>query len=140
MLSPTASQIKVRDFDAILSDEPPSREGDNLGPTPMEYVLVALCAGLNVATARAATGIGFIYEAMELDVEGELDTRGRLGLSDDIPVHLRSVRVSVRILTDESQERLSDLADLVSRHSAVWSLVRAAVPDLEINWESAQPS
>ena len=29
---------------AIVSDEPPRRGGEDRGPTPLEYVLVALCA------------------------------------------------------------------------------------------------
>ena len=39
-----ASHIFVRDFDPVISDEPPSRSGHNQGPSPLEYILVALCA------------------------------------------------------------------------------------------------
>jgi hypothetical protein len=44
MLSNTAAEIIVRDFPPIVSDEPPKRGGENRGPTPLEFVLVALCA------------------------------------------------------------------------------------------------
>lgn len=44
MLTHSASQIFVRDFPPLISDEPPSRGGENRGPTPLEYILVALCA------------------------------------------------------------------------------------------------
>ncbi len=43
MLTPAAAEIRVREF-TVVSDEPPSRGGDDRGPTPLEYVLVALCA------------------------------------------------------------------------------------------------
>ncbi|MGH2527184.1 MAG: OsmC family protein [Actinomycetota bacterium] len=44
MLSPTSAEIVVRDHAPIVADEPPARGGENRGPTPLEFVLVALCA------------------------------------------------------------------------------------------------
>ena len=44
MLTHSTSEIYVRDFPPVISDEPPSRGGENRGPSPLEYVLVALCA------------------------------------------------------------------------------------------------
>jgi uncharacterized OsmC-like protein len=43
MLTRSASEVAVRHF-TVVSDEPPSRGGEDRGPTPLEYVLVALCA------------------------------------------------------------------------------------------------
>jgi len=44
MIDHAASQVFVRNFTPVISDEPPSRGGHNQGLTPLEYVLVALCA------------------------------------------------------------------------------------------------
>ena len=44
MIDHAAAQIFVRDFDPIISDEPPSRGGHDQGPSPLEYILAALCA------------------------------------------------------------------------------------------------
>jgi uncharacterized OsmC-like protein len=44
MLSRTSAEIVVRDHPPIVADEPPSRGGEDRGPTPLELVLVALCA------------------------------------------------------------------------------------------------
>jgi hypothetical protein len=44
MLTHSASEIYVRDFPPVISDEPASRGGENRGPSPLEYILVALCA------------------------------------------------------------------------------------------------
>ncbi len=43
MLSHAAAEVSVRRF-TLVSDEPPARGGEDRGPTPLEYVLVALCA------------------------------------------------------------------------------------------------
>jgi uncharacterized OsmC-like protein len=44
MLSHSAAEIHIRDLAPVISDEPPSRGGENRGPSPLEYVLAALCA------------------------------------------------------------------------------------------------
>lgn len=44
MLTHCAAEVSVRDFPPLVSDEPPSRGGEDRGPTPLELVLVALCA------------------------------------------------------------------------------------------------
>jgi hypothetical protein len=44
MISHAAAEVWVRDFPAVVSDEPPSRGGKDRGPSPLEYILVALCA------------------------------------------------------------------------------------------------
>ncbi len=44
MLTHSASKIHVRDLEPVISDEPPSRGGGNKGPSPLEYILAALCA------------------------------------------------------------------------------------------------
>jgi len=134
MLTPTATELRVRELEPLLSDEPPARGGENRGPSPLELVLCSLCACTNVSTTRMAAKLRFDYTALETEAEGELDTRGRKG-SADVPVHYRAVRLVVRIATEESDDRLARLADLVGRYCPVDSLIRAAVDDYVVRWE-----
>jgi putative redox protein len=134
MLSRTATGIHVRDFPRLVSDEPPKRGGEDRGQTPLELILAALCACTNVSAGRLAPKIRFHYTDLETSVEGELDTRGRKGTAD-VPVHYRAVRMKVRIATDEPDERIRRLADLVARYCPVDSLISAAVPDYTVEWE-----
>jgi uncharacterized OsmC-like protein len=115
MLTRTASELRVRDLEPVLSDEPPARGGENRGPSPLELVLFSLCSCTNVTAGRMAAKLRFEYSRLETEAEGELDTRGRKGTAD-VPVHYRKVRLRVRIATDESDERLERLADLVGRY------------------------
>lgn len=81
-----------------------------------------------------AEKIRFRYQDLETEAEGELDTRGRKGLAD-VPVHYRTVRLRVGIKTDEPEERLDRLRDLVGRYCPVDSFFRAAIPDYKVTWE-----
>ena len=81
-----------------------------------------------------ADKIRFKYEDLETFAEGTLDTRGRKGLAD-VPVHYKTVRLTIRIKTEESDKKLERLKDLVARYCPVDSLVKAAVPDYEVAWE-----
>ena len=132
MLSHAAAEISVRDF-TVVSDEPPSRGGEDRAPTPLEYVLVALCACTNASSGRLAQKMRFAYDLLETEAEGELDIRGRKGEAD-VPVHYRRVRLRVRIRTDESDARIERLASLVARYCPVDSLIRTAVPEYEVEW------
>jgi len=129
-----ATEIYIRDFDPVLSDEPPSRGGHNTAPSPLELMLAALCACINVSTHRMAQKIRFEYDDLESFAEGDLDTRGRKGEAD-VPVHYHTVRVKIHIKTDESDERIERLADLVSRYCPVDSFYQAAVQNYHVSWE-----
>jgi uncharacterized OsmC-like protein len=133
MRSHAASEISVRTF-TVQSDEPPSRGGDDRAPTPLEYVLVALCACTNASAGKLAAKIRFAYDDLRTEAEGEIDIRGRKGEAD-VPVHYRKVRLRVAVRTDEPDDRVERLADLVARYCPVDSLIRAAVPDYEVRWE-----
>jgi uncharacterized OsmC-like protein len=80
-----------------------------------------------------AEKIRFKYDDLETYTEGVLDTRGRKGEAD-VPVHYQAVRLTIKIKTQETDQRLERLAELVARYCPVDSLIRAAVPDYEVTW------
>jgi uncharacterized OsmC-like protein len=134
MIDHAACAIHVREFPALVSDEPPSRGGHDRGQSPLELLLASLCACTNVTTGRMAEKLRFGYSGLEMRAEGELDARGRRGLAD-VPVHYRAVRLHVTITTDEPDERVGRLAGLVARYCPVDTLMRPVVPDYEVTWE-----
>jgi len=81
-----------------------------------------------------ADKLRFNYDDLESFAEGTLDTRGRKGEAD-VPVHYKAVRLTIRVKTEESDDRLARLADLVARYCPVDSLIEAAVPDYTVTWE-----
>ncbi len=43
-LSHAATEVYIRHFSPLVSDEPPSRGGEDRGQSPLELILAALCA------------------------------------------------------------------------------------------------
>ena len=81
-----------------------------------------------------AKKIRFQYDDLETLSEGILDTRGRKGLAE-VPVHYKTIYLRIKIRTDEPDNRLRRLEDLVSRYCPVDSLIKSAVPDYHVSWE-----
>ena len=81
-----------------------------------------------------AEKIRFNLQGLEASAEGILDVRGRKGEAD-VPVHFSSVRLHVKLKTDESDKRIQRLIELAEKYCPVQSLIRAAVPDFEVTWE-----
>src|ERR687898_2889523 len=103
MIDRTACAVHVRGFPPLVSDEPPSRGGQDRGQSPLELLLASLCACTNVTTGRMADKLRFEYSRLEMHAAGELDTRGRRGLAD-VPGHHQGVRVHGTNTTHEPKE------------------------------------
>lgn len=81
-----------------------------------------------------AEKIRFKYDDLQMFAEGVIDTRGRRGLAS-VPVHYKTVNLTIYIKTEEPDKRLDRLVELVSRYCPVDSLIKAAVPDYNVTWE-----
>jgi hypothetical protein len=71
---------------------------------------------------------------LETYAEGHLDTRGRKGTAN-VPVHYKTVYLTIRIKTGEPDKKLDRLKELVARFCPVDSLMRAAIDDYRVVWE-----
>jgi uncharacterized OsmC-like protein len=60
--------------------------------------------------------------------EGDLDFRGTLGVSKEVPVGFSAVRLRFELDTDATDEQLAKLVQLTERYCVVAQTLRAAVP------------
>ena len=75
-----------------------------------------------------ASADGYSIDSLESDFEGDLDLRGFLSISDDIPKGYQVIRVTFRIKTDASVEEIAKYYTF----SPVYSMISKAVP-IEVN-------
>ena len=116
--------------DAFLADadEPAALLGFDTAPNPAEYVLHALAACLTTRVVYAASAQNVRLTAVETTLEGDMDVRGCLGLSDEVRNGFRAVRVTVRLDGDAPAETLHELAERAQARSAVFDMVANGVP------------
>lgn len=107
---------------AWLVDEPATLGGDDEALNPVEAALGALLACQTVTYRFWAARLGIVLDDVELDAEGDLDVRGFFGLEPGVRPGFSTVRVRVRLVGPESQERYDELARVVEEHCPVLDL------------------
>ncbi len=121
------SKTKIRDF-MIECDEPFAYLGSNKVPNPVETVLAALGSCLAVGFAYSAAARDIKLESLDISLEGDLDLRGFLGASDDVRPGYQNIKVTCRIKSNASEEKLRELSEYVIRTSPVSDIVRNSEP------------
>lgn len=106
------------------ADEPSILLGKDTAASPLEFVLHALASCMTTTLAYQASTRGIAIEAMESKLEGDFDLRGFLGLSSTVRKGYQKIRVSFRIKSKASPEKLTELAKL----SPVYDVVSNSVP------------
>lgn len=106
------------------ADEPEVLLGQDSAPNPVEYVLTALASCLTTSLVYHAAARGINVEEVESSLEGDLDLRGFLGLSDEVRRGYQHVRVTFKVKADAPAETLQDLC----KYSPVFDVVSNPVP------------
>lgn len=109
-------------------DEPPVLLGSNAGPNAVETVLHALSSCLAVGFIYNAAAQGIQIDALEFDLEGDLDLHNFLGLSDKTRPGYREIRVNYRVKSDAPRKQLEELCEYVQQTSPVLDMLRNPVP------------
>lgn len=112
----------------LEGDEPPILLGSNTAPNAVEVVLHALASCLSVGFIYNAAAQGIKVEALEFELEGDLDLRAFLGLSEQVRPGYESLRVNYRVKSDAPRQQLEALCDYVQKTSPVLDIIRNPVP------------
>jgi uncharacterized OsmC-like protein len=108
--------------------EPPILIGRNEAPNPAEQLLHALAACLTTSLVYVAAARGIRLTRVESRLEGDMDVRGALGLSDEVRNGYEQVRVTFHVEGDAPPEKLRDLVERAKARSAVFDIVTNGVP------------
>ena len=102
--------------------------GEDKGPNPVEYALTALAACVTTSIVYHAAAKGIKLNAVESRLEGDIDLRGFLGLSEDVPRGYKEIRMYFKIDADVPDEKLQEIVQLGSSYSPVFDTITRAVP------------
>jgi len=112
------------------ADEPAILAGNDDGANPVEHLLHALASCLTTSMVAHAAVRGIRIEALESELEGDIDLRGFLGLAADVPKGYTAIRAKFRVKADpKDMERIRELAQF----SPVFNtLVQGTRVDVEV--------
>jgi uncharacterized OsmC-like protein len=110
----------------------PATGGSSLSACSGDMLLEALAACAGVTLGAVATSIGVDIRGGIVRVEGDLDFRGTLGVSKEVPVGFQSIRLHFELDTDASPEQLATLLRLTERYCVVYQTLRQP-PEISVS-------
>ena len=101
-----------------------------------DLLLGALAACAQITCQMVATAMGVPTNHIEVNVEGDLDLRGTLGISKETLVGFKTIRVSFEIdAPDATEEQLDALREKTEQYCVVMQTLMHP-PAIQANWQA----
>ena len=107
-------------FDA---DHPEIFASEDLGATPIEYILVGLASCLTAGVAAVAQNREIQLRSVESKLEGSMDIQGILGMDSDIRNGYDDIKVTFNIDADAPHADIEALVAQSQKRSAVYDVI-----------------
>jgi uncharacterized OsmC-like protein len=103
----------------------PGTGGDGALACSGDMLLQALvgCAGVTLGAVATALGIE-LRDGTRVRAEGDLDWRGTLGVSKEVPVGFQAIRLILELDTDATEEQRATLLKLTERYCVVMQTLK----------------
>lgn len=99
-----------------------------------DLLLEALAACAQITCQMVATAMGVPTKRIEVQVEGDLDLRGTLGMSKEVPVGFETIRMHFEIDAPEATaEQIQVLREKTEQYCVVMQTLTTP-PKVEVDW------
>ena len=105
----------------------PATGGNGMLACSGDLLLEALAACAGVTVSAVATAIGIEIKSGTITAEGDLDFRGTLGVSKEVPVGFIAIRLSFKLNTNATDEQIQSLSKLTERYCVVYQTLAKGV-------------
>ena len=113
--------------------------GAGTGACSGDLLLGALAACAQITCQMVATAMGIAAQRIEVAVEGDLDLRGTLGISKDVPVGFESIRVRFDVdAPGATPEQLRGLQEKTEQYCVVMQTLTHP-PKVQTEWAETRP-
>ncbi|MGD8960772.1 MAG: OsmC family protein, partial [Desulfobacteraceae bacterium] len=83
---------------------------------------------LTTSLVAHASAKGIEIRAVESRYEGDIDLRGFLGLSENVPVGYQEIRVYFKIDADVTPEEKKEMVQMAKKYSPVFNTITKSAP------------
>lgn len=98
----------------------PATGGTGMLACSGDMLLEALVACAGVTLKAVATAIGIEIKNGIVKAEGDLDFKGTLGVSKEVPVGFKNIRLKFELESNASEEQIASLKKLTERYCVVY--------------------
>jgi uncharacterized OsmC-like protein len=131
----THSQTKIEGFHGLgqeqkhktefsfEADHPEIFASEDLGATPIEFVLVGLASCLTAGVASVAQNRGVQLRSVEAKLEGSMDIQGILGIDRDVRNGYDDIKVTFKIDADAPKKEIEAIVAQSQKRSAVYDVI-----------------
>jgi uncharacterized OsmC-like protein len=100
-----------------------------------DMLLQALVACAGVTLQAVTTAIGVEIKGGTITAEGELDFKGTLGVSKEVPVGFKNIRLRFDLDSNASREQMESVKKLTERYCVVYQTLTKGV-SIETEYKS----
>ena len=98
-----------------------------------DILLGALAACTQITVQMVAAGMGLSLDDVQVEVQGDLDLRGTLGLARDVAIGFQAIRSSIGIKGLLEPEQLKTLQERTERYCVVLATLQTP-PPVQVDW------
>jgi len=102
----------------------PATGGDGQSACSGDMLLQSLVACAGVTLQAVATAMAIPLRGGTVSAEGDLDFRGTLGVSKEVPVGFKSIRLKFELDTDATPEQQATLLKLTERYCVIFQTLK----------------
>lgn len=102
----------------------PATGGTGTAACSGDMLLESLVACAGVTLSAVATALGILVRDAMVTAEGDLDLRGTLGVTKDVPVGFTDIRLRFDVDAEATTEQLAALLKLTERYCVVYQTLR----------------
>jgi len=113
----------------------PATGGTGMLACSGDMLLEALVACAGVTLKAVATAIGVDIKDGTVKAEGDLDFKGTLGVSKEVPVGFKNIRLHFDVNSNATEEQITSLKKLTERYCVVYQTLVNGVA-VETNFSS----
>jgi uncharacterized OsmC-like protein len=111
----------------VTVDDPDVLGGVDAAPNPVETLLSALAGCVTSGIATNAALFGVPIDAIEIDMEADIDFRGLLGHDKSVPNGVTDIRYTVTIQSPAPEDQVRRCKETIDRKSPVRNTLASPV-------------
>ncbi len=111
----------------LNEDHPQGLLGSDTAPTAIETLLAAVGACVSGGWATFGAAMGIPIEKLDIELDGDVDLQGFMGLGGGIRPGLGRIRGKIYVKSNASDQQLRELKETAENHSPVVDSLRVPV-------------